>query len=252
MGVFACAREECARKRILTPCRDVANQGRNFVPLAFRRITVPKGSPMRLTSRTAVTRDGRKISSTSIRQVEIDEKLPEKIKPAADIGSAHWIVAMTEPRCEARAIAGLERAGYPVFVPMVTKWRRKGYRQNKIAVPLFPRYIFVGLISGPQYPVSRCESVSCVLSDGSGPIVVPTGLVEALSRRMMAGGYDETLKSSLRFSKGDAVTIARGRFASIAGKVASIPAEDRVTVLVSLLGVDHRVEIDADQVRKSA
>jgi transcriptional antiterminator RfaH len=207
---------------------------------------------MRETIRKIATVHGRKASSASIRQVEIDDAAPAAIQPAPDIGSAQWVVAMTEPRSEAKAIEGLRRAGYPVFAPMTTTWRRRGYKQDKIASPLFPRYIFVGLIHGPQYPVSRCESVALVISDDRGPVSIPTRFIDALSAKMMAGCYDETMKSTERFKPGDPVTIAKGRFASIAGKIAGLNSEDRITVLISMFGSTRTVEIEPSNVCKVA
>lgn len=194
---------------------------------------------------------GRRVTSAAIRKVEIDETEPEIIAPAPDIGSASWIVAMTEPRAEAKAIEALTDAGYPVFCPFITRWRRHGFRQDKIAVPLFPRYLFVGLVSGPAYPVARCKSIAMVIGNASGPVVIRRHVVEHFSRRQTAGAYDETRKPSDRFKPGEAVTVSVGPFASIPATVVRMAGDERVAILMSILGSQTLTEAPATALRKA-
>ena len=60
-----------------------------------------------------------KRSPAQARHVEVD-MTPPKLSPAPDIGNGHWIVAMTSPRSDARAIAALQEAGYAVFSPGIS------------------------------------------------------------------------------------------------------------------------------------
>lgn len=194
--------------------------------------------------------NGKIVSTATKREVQIDYSEP-KLAPAPDIGSAKWIVAMTEPRSEVRATVGLVEAGYVVFSPVVTEWRRHGWKQYKRTRPLFPGYLFVGMVPGPKFGVKRCDSVASVISDESGPIPVRASTVMALSDAMMAGRFDQTIEPVRHsFAVGESVTISEGAFSGFVASIADLGDSDRVAVLISILGAERPVSVDAAILRK--
>lgn len=195
---------------------------------------------------------GRRVTTATKRKIEVDHTPPEGINPAPDIGHCRWVVAMIEPRCEGKALQGFVEVGYPTFMPMVTRWRRKGFKQSKRAYPLFPGYIFVALVSGPKHSVKNCDSVSSVISDAAGPLYVRDSIVRALSDAMMRGEFDETITIEDRFSPGDVVTITDGPFSGMSAPISSLIDSDRVAVLLSILGAERAIQIDANHLRKTA
>ena len=196
--------------------------------------------------------NGRRISTATRRKVEIDHTPPEGIAPAPRLDGVKWVVAMTEPRGEAKAMQGLEEVGYPAFMPMITRWRRKGFRQHKRAYPLFPGYVFVGLVTGPKHSVKNCDSIAAVISDGLGPLFISESVVMSISDHMMAGAFDETITMEDRFAPGDLVTITEGPFAGTSAPIANLIDSERVAVLLSFLGSVRPVPIDAGMLRKTA
>lgn len=201
---------------------------------------------------------GRKATSATVRTVEVDDTPPEGILPAPEIGAAKWIVATVSPRQDARAVASLREAGYPVFQPLMTKWRRKGFKKSRAAYPLFPGYLFVGLVSGPRYGVTRCERITSIVSSNGKPIEIQKAMVESLSAAMMRGDFDETvtvadkIRAGHMVAIGDRVSVNKGMFAAIDGTITKLLDHERVAVLITFLGSEREVIAETTSLKKIA
>lgn len=76
-----------------------------------------------------------------------------------------WYVAYTRFRGEYQAAAHLSRQGFQVYLPKYTKIRRHARRIERVASPLFPRYLFVAMDiekarCAPSVPRSACTTWS--------------------------------------------------------------------------------------------
>lgn len=91
-----------------------------------------------------------------------------------------WVVVWTNPSCEARALASIERMGRIAWLPMRAKVRKPNGRikvEIDDSAPLFPRYLFVAFPKGgaPDTQSLRgCDGVENFLSlsaDGAPAVV---------------------------------------------------------------------------------
>jgi len=164
-----------------------------------------------------------------------------------------WYVVHTHPQSEARAKANLERQGYEVYLPRCRKWRRHARRADIVAAPLFPRYLFLRLdISCERWrPVLSTFGVCAFVCYGGVPAPVPEGIVEGIRGREDAGQFvDLTRQSALR--PGDKVRIMGGPFADHVARFEGLSDEQRVVLLLDLLGRKLRVAVPAETVTACA
>jgi transcriptional antiterminator RfaH len=164
-----------------------------------------------------------------------------------------WYVVHTQPQGEARAKANLVRQGYEVYLPRCRKWRRHARRAEIVAVPLFPRYLFLRLdIARERWrPVLSTFGVCALVCRGGMPAPVPEGIVEGIRGCEDAGQFvDLTRQSALR--PGDKVQIMGGPFADHVARFEGLGDEQRVVLLLDLLGRKLRVTVPAETVTACA
>ena len=116
-----------------------------------------------------------------------------------------------------------------------------------MAAPLFPRYLFVAVdITTQRWLAIRSTiGVTRLVCDGDRPAAVPVGVLEALRRREDASGLVQ-LDHRPRFSPGDKVYVLGGAFQDCYGLYDGMSSNERVTILLELLGRRVRVSLDSD------
>lgn len=156
-----------------------------------------------------------------------------------------WLVVMVAPRREADAAKALHEAGYRSWHPQLTTWITNARLRikTKVNLPLFPRYIFVAQQPGAAKPIIDCDHVGYVI----GPVPKQRRgrqtLLEALSDRQGKGEFIIVKPPS--FATGEKVLISDdGPFSGLEGLVER-SENDRVFILLNILGGENRVEVDA-------
>ena len=148
-----------------------------------------------------------------------------------------WYVVYTQPQNEARAVENLARQGFEAYLPTISRLRRHARRQDVVRRPLFPRYLFVVL--DPERtqwrPILSTFGVADLIRTGDRPTPVPRGFVEALRQQEGEGAFDERLCKP-DFRVGESVRINEGPFANLMAKVLGLKDDERVYVLLNLLG----------------
>jgi len=84
-----------------------------------------------------------------------------------------------------------------------------------------------------------------LVAHGDVPAIVPPAIIEGLRRREDANGFVK-LERPPRFASGDKVRIRDGAFADTLGLFEAVSGEQRVAILLDLLGRKVRVVLDAD------
>jgi len=162
--------------------------------------------------------------------------------------SARWYVVQTQPHAEARADAHLRRQGFNTFLPTFLKHRRHARKTDMVARPLFPRYMFVQIEMGSQgwHAIRSTLGVSGLIGGDAGPTPVQDGIVESLQARQGADGHFRLPQR--KFLPGAAIRVVDGLFASAMGFFESMNGNERVSVLLELLGRRVRVVLDPESV----
>jgi transcriptional antiterminator RfaH len=158
-----------------------------------------------------------------------------------------WFVAHTHPHAEGKATAHLNRQGFEIYFPRYLKRRRHARRIETVAVPLFPRYLFVAIDLNVHRwrSISSTVGVSRLVCNGDDPTPVPSEIVEALRGREDPNGFIK-LDCRPRFHAGDKIRVLDGAFSSCLALFEGMAERERVAILLDLLGRKVRVVLDAD------
>lgn len=164
-----------------------------------------------------------------------------------------WYVAQTLHHREMRAAHELEAQGFGAFVPLYLKRRSHARRMTLGPAPLFPNYLFVSF--DPTRQRWRCVNgtigVARLIMGIEGPARVTPGIVEGLMASRDDKGFI-ALPKRPNFVRGEAVRITAGVFAAGLGLFEDFSDQDRVAVLLDLLGRKVRVVLGEDCVEKAA
>jgi transcriptional antiterminator RfaH len=155
-------------------------------------------------------------------------------------------VIQTHVHSENKAAAHLARQGFETYLPRHLKRRRHARRVELVAAPLFPRYLFVAIDVATQRwrPIQSTIGVMCLVRNGEAPAIVPPGVIVELKRREDERGFIQ-LDTKPRFAPGDQVRVVEGAFSDCLGLFEGGSDQDRVAILLDLLGRKVRVVIDA-------
>lgn len=162
---------------------------------------------------------------------------------------SQWFVAQTHPRAEAKAAEQLNRQGFCVYLPHFLKRRRHARRVDTVVAPLFPRYLFVGVDMATQrwLSIRSTIGVSRLICNGNVPAAVPNGIVDALKQREDEAGFIQ-LNQRPHFRLGDEIRVLEGAFTGTLGMFEGMTDNERVTILLDLLGRKVRVSLNVEAV----
>jgi transcriptional antiterminator RfaH len=155
-----------------------------------------------------------------------------------------WYVVHTHTHAENKAEANLARQGFATYLPRYQKRRRHARRVETVNAPLFPRYLFVSvdLVSQRWRSIYSTFGVARVICNGDDPAPVPDFVIDGLRRHEDDDGLVQLTRR--RFEAGAWVRIMDGAFASCLGLIEGMRDDERVTVLLDLLGRKVRVLMD--------
>jgi transcriptional antiterminator RfaH len=115
--------------------------------------------------------------------------------------------------------------------------------------PLFPRYLFAGIdrASMPWRPILSTFGIADVVRAGDEPIPVPPEILGAIREREEAGVFDRPdPRQSLRL--GGLVRVSAGALEDMVGRLVELSDQDRVVVLLELLGRAVRTQLRVEAV----
>lgn len=147
------------------------------------------------------------------------------------------------------AEAGLVRQGYPVFSPKIEQVRRRFGRTGAEQKLLFPGYIFVAVDEARANwrAISHTPGVSRIVTRSSNrPAFVPAPFLRDLMARCDESGC---LSDGGGFKAGDQVSVVSGPFAGIVSKIEQIDEDQRIWILLDILGGSRAVAIEPDKLK---
>lgn len=158
-----------------------------------------------------------------------------------------WYVIHTKPRQEGRAEHNLQLQDYEVYLPMLKTSKRRNGKWVEVVEPLFPRYMFIRLTENEDNfaPIRSTFGVSKMVRFGDAPATAPEGLVDSL-KLAESGGDGAHLESSQLFPEGSEVDIVDGPLEGIKGIVKCDTGEERVILLLNLMGRENTTRVSRD------
>lgn len=164
-----------------------------------------------------------------------------------------WYVAHTKLKAEEIALLNLSMQGFKAFLPRYHRIRRHARKTDVVIAPLFPRYLFVELdIEQDRFlSVDSTRGVAYLLRQNGCPAPLPSGVVESLL--MQADVKEVVPLSSLElFELGMKLRILDGAFAGYQGIYERMTDNERVQLLLEMLGRDIRINIPLHAVAKAS
>lgn len=164
-------------------------------------------------------------------------------------GATRWYLVRTKIRAEGIALEHLERQGYRVYHPRLLRSKRVRGRWVDRVEPLFPRYLFLRLDTERQSlaPVRSTVGVTNIVRFGVDYAIVPDEVINELMHREDAGTGLHRLKEPL-FERGTVVRVSEGPFDRLEGVFECFESEERVVILLEVLGRVTRVRLPLSQV----
>jgi transcriptional antiterminator RfaH len=158
-----------------------------------------------------------------------------------------WYVVQTQINAEAKAARNLVRQGFEIYLPRYLKRRSHARKIEKVASPLFPRYMFVQIDLAAQRwrSIQSTFGVSRLVLNGPDPARVAPEVISSLRGREDSVGYVR-LDPQPKFALGEKVRVLSGVFAENLGLFDGMADRDRVAILLELLGRKVRVSIEAE------
>jgi transcriptional antiterminator RfaH len=153
-----------------------------------------------------------------------------------------WFVVHTKPRQEQRALENLQRQGFAAWLPMLSVEKFRRGRLEKVAEPMFSRYLFIQLdkVTSNWSPIRSTIGVSKLVTFGNQPAAVPQDIVDALRS---APSSD----MSRFFSSGDAVRFVDGPLNGLEGLFQAPDGEARAMIFINLLSRPQVVSVELNQ-----
>ena len=160
----------------------------------------------------------------------------------------HWYLTQFKPNSHRLAERNLNRQGFETLLPMQEITRRKASRFVSDLKPLFPGYMFIKVTTeiAPWRKINSTIGVSRIVRFEGKPKPLPLELVSALMLRCNASGEPLSAKC---LRKGDSVEVFTGPFASFIATVDTIDPEQRIWILLDLMGQKTRMQVKAEQLQ---
>ena len=120
-------------------------------------------------------------------------------------------------------------------------------RRREIAEALFPGYLFIHLdkINDNWLPIRSTLGVHRIVRFGEYPTPVADVLIDRIRQRMQRG------PAKVPYLKpGEPVKIVEGSFAQVEAIFVADDGEERVMLLMNILGSEHRLSFPVASVRK--
>ena len=161
-----------------------------------------------------------------------------------------WFVLQFKPNSHHKAKKNLNLQGFDTFLPLHEVTLRKASRFVKSTKPLFPGYMFVSFdktenkwhkIKNP-YGVSRLITFNSILKS------IPTIFVDHLMTRYDSSGKFLPIQ---KLKKGDQVKILKGPFADFIATVEKYETDQRIWILMDLMGRKAKIATPSDALKLS-
>lgn len=150
-----------------------------------------------------------------------------------------WAVVISKPGNENRAVINLQRQGY---IPYLPKYLSRVGKDIKVKI-LFPRYLFVQ-IDKQWHSINSTFGVSKVMLGNDGkPAMVSDKVISDLKMREDNKGLI-SLPEPPKFRHGDKVAVVKGPLQGYNGLFDGMRPNERVRVLIEMLGQTVPVEVD--------
>jgi len=185
--------------------------------------------------------------------MNVEERAEQRDSPPAEVAAAClWYALYTHSHCEQLVYEQLAAKGFHLFLPKIQMWSQRAGVRHRIAVPMFPGYLFLhSLVDSANYlEVCKARGLVRILGQGWGRLaVVPEEEIHAI---YVALRSRLPVRPHPYLREGQRVCIMRGPLSGVEGiLVVGKANKGRLVLSVELLQRSVAVEVDCTDVEKA-
>ena len=160
-----------------------------------------------------------------------------------------WFTAQTHIRSEAKAAFHLKRQGFETYIPHYLKLRRHARKRDMVKSPLFPRYIFIAFDLDKQrwQSINSTIGINHIICQGDKPAILTNSVVNEIRNREDEMG-NVSINKLNPFSPGQAIQVIKGALTDQMGIFDCNSGEERVKILLNLLGRSMKVDVPLESI----
>jgi transcriptional antiterminator RfaH len=164
--------------------------------------------------------------------------------------SKEWFILQFKSNSHHLAVKNLNQQGFDTFLPLYNTTLRKTSRFVASNKPLFPGYMFISFDKSKSkwHKINNTYGVSRLITFNSILKSIPTTFVENLMMRYDLSG---NLLPVEKLKKGDQVKVLKGPFANIIATVEKYEDDQRIWILMDLMGRISKIQMQFDAVQPS-
>ena len=159
-----------------------------------------------------------------------------------------WFILQFKPNSHNQAKKNLNQQGFKTFLPLHETTSRNTSRFINASRPLFPGYMFITFDRteikwhkiNNTYGVSRLVTFNSILKS------IPATFVENLIKRYDLSGKLQPIK---KLEKGDQVEVLNGPFTNFIATVETYEDDQRIFILMDLMGRKTQIQTAPDTLR---
>ena len=164
--------------------------------------------------------------------------------------SKEWFILQFKPNSHHQAIKNLTQQGFETFLPLHDTTSRKASRFITTNQPLFPGYMFITFDKAEPkwHKINNTYGVSRLVTFNSTLKSIPTTFIDNLMNRYDLSGKLLPVK---KLQKGDQVKVLKGPFANFIATVEKYETDQRIWVLMDLMGRRTKIQTPSNTLQPS-
>ena len=164
--------------------------------------------------------------------------------------SKEWFILQFKSNSHHLAAKNLNRQGFETFLPLHDITARRLTQFKNTSKPLFPGYMFVRFdrAESEWHKINNTYGVSRLITFNSILKSIPTTFIDRLIMRYDSSGKLLPIK---KLKKGDQVKVVEGPFADFIATVETYESDQRIWILMDLMGRKTKIQTPPDNLALS-
>ena len=161
-----------------------------------------------------------------------------------------WYILQFKSNAHHQAVKNLNQQGFETFLPLQNVTMRKTSRFINVNRPLFPGYMFVtfDIADKKWVKINHTLGVLRLITFNSRLRSVPTSFMNDLISNFDLSGK---LLQEKKLEKGDQVKILNGPLANFIATVKDLEADQRISILMDLMGRETKIVTTSNNLQLS-
>ncbi len=161
-----------------------------------------------------------------------------------------WYLVYTKPKQERLSQENLQRQSYETYLPLIRERKRRQGKITQVVEPMFSRYLFIRLntVTDNWGPIRSTLGVTGIVRFGAQPTAIPENLIQSIRAKDDEEGIHSATVQQL--NEGDKVRIAEGPMYGYEGIFVNKNNQERVTILLNIIGKPTKVDLCEAQLER--